>query len=142
MPFSSPWALTCVSLHRSKLPSVESKRQANKAMLTRKCVLRSFFTQGGALVYSPRTEAEGYDRSSLLLPGLQETLAENVARRTKTPLVVILVHGGPVDVSWMQNSPRYGSILTAWYPGQVCKLVRFDCCIRWWGFMQKVIMQS
>ncbi|KAK9802811.1 hypothetical protein WJX73_010724 [Symbiochloris irregularis] len=74
--------------------------------------------EADALVYSPRTEAEGYDRTSLLLPGLQQTLAENVARRTKTPLVVILVHGGPLDVSWIQNSPRYGSILTAWYPGQ------------------------
>ena len=50
----------------------------------------------------------------------QEALAKNLAGRTKTPLVAILVHGGPLDVSWLQDSPRIGAIMTAWYPGQVC----------------------
>ena len=41
------------------------------------------------------------------------------AKRTSTPLVVVLVHGGPLDVEWLQTSPRVGAILTAWFPGQV-----------------------
>ena len=29
--------------------------------------------------------------------------------------------GGPVDVEWMQESPRVGAILTAWYPGEMAR---------------------
>ena len=41
------------------------------------------------------------------------------AVNTKTPIVVVLIHGGPLDVSWMHNSDRVGAIMSAWYPGQV-----------------------
>ena len=75
--------------------------------------------QGKQELYAPYAENEGYDRTDLRLPGQQMELAKNLARRTNTPLVAILVHGGPVDVSWLQASPRIGAILTAWYPGQV-----------------------
>ena len=75
--------------------------------------------QGKQELYAPYAENEGYDRTDLRLPGQQMELAKNLARRTDTPLVAILVHGGPVDVSWLQASPRIGAILTAWYPGQV-----------------------
>ena len=75
--------------------------------------------QGGQELYNPYAETEGYDRTDLRLPGQQLELARNLARRTSTPLVVVLVHGGPVDVSWLQESPRIGAMLTAWYPGQV-----------------------
>ena len=75
--------------------------------------------QAEVSVYAPRTEAEGYDRTSLALPGLQQALAQNLAARTRTALVAVLVHGGPLDVAWLQESPRFGAILTAWYPGQV-----------------------
>ena len=42
----------------------------------------------------------------------------NLAQRTRTPLVAILVHGGALDVLWLHHSSRVGAILTAWYPGQ------------------------
>ena len=29
--------------------------------------------------------------------------------------------GGPVDVEWLQESPRVGAILTAWYPGEMAR---------------------
>ena len=41
------------------------------------------------------------------------------ARRTSTPLIVVLIHGGPLDVEWLQTSPRVGAILSMWFPGQV-----------------------
>ena len=32
--------------------------------------------------------------------------------------MVVLIHGGPIDVSDMQASSRVGAVVTAWYPGQ------------------------
>ena len=57
--------------------------------------------------------------AEILLHAMQEVLARNLAQRTKTPLVVVLVHGGALDVSWLQHSSRIGAVMTAWYPGQV-----------------------
>lgn len=65
------------------------------------------------------TESEGYDRRSLLLPGAQEAMALQLARMTNTPLIVVLVHGGPLDVQVLEESERVGAILTSWFPGQV-----------------------
>lgn len=52
---------------------------------------------------------------------MQETFARLLARLTVTPLIVVLVHGGPVDVAWLQESPRVDAILTAWYPGEMVR---------------------
>lgn len=41
-----------------------------------------------------------------------------VARSTTKPLIVVLFHGGPLDVSDMLDSPRVGAILSAGMPGQ------------------------
>ena len=46
-------------------------------------------------MHSQHTESEGYDRSSLELPGMQETFVRLLARLTTTPLIVVLVHGAP-----------------------------------------------
>ncbi len=53
---------------------------------------------------------------------------QGAAKRSNATIVVVLVHGGPLDVSWMQESERVGAILTAWYPGQVRGLPRRDPC--------------
>jgi phenylacetate-coenzyme A ligase PaaK-like adenylate-forming protein len=66
---------------------------------------------------------ESLDRKSLLLPGVQEDLIKAIAKRTTTPIVVVLINGGNLDVAWAVNSDRVSAILTAWYPGQVrCQL--------------------
>lgn len=65
------------------------------------------------------TEGEGYDRRSLRLPGVQEVEAMQLARMTNTPLIVVLIHGGPLDVQYLEESDRFDAILTAWFPGQV-----------------------
>ena len=44
-----------------------------------------------------------------------------VAKYTEAHIVVLLMHGGPLDVSWLQQSDRVGAILTSWYPGQVSR---------------------
>lgn len=37
-----------------------------------------------------------------------------LATRASKPLVVVLVHNGPIDVSELQASPRVAAILSAW----------------------------
>ena len=44
---------------------------------------------------------------------------QTVAVGTTTPIIVVLIHGGPLDVSWFEESDRVDAILTAWFPGQV-----------------------
>ena len=63
----------------------------------------------------PSTCGEGYDRTDLGLPGVQQELVEAVAA-TGTPVVVVLINGRPLSVSWIaENIP---AILEAWYPGE------------------------
>ncbi|KAK6930245.1 Fibronectin type III-like domain [Dillenia turbinata] len=63
-------------------------------------------------------EKEGLDRSSLLLPGLQQQLVSSVARASRGPTVLVLMSGGPLDVSFVKNDPRISAIIWAGYPGQ------------------------
>ncbi|KAL4434180.1 hypothetical protein ABPG75_000621 [Micractinium tetrahymenae] len=68
--------------------------------------------------YDTLAEGEGHDRTTLLLQAEQEKLWQKVASLTTKPLIVVLVHGGPLDVSSMVESPRVGAILSIWHPGQ------------------------
>ncbi|MBA0834394.1 hypothetical protein Goarm_006753 [Gossypium armourianum] len=63
-------------------------------------------------------EAEFRDRTGLLLPGRQQELVSKVAKASKGPTVLVLMSGGPIDVSFAKNEPRIGAILWAGYPGQ------------------------
>ncbi|KAL3158805.1 hypothetical protein ABBQ32_011532 [Trebouxia sp. C0010 RCD-2024] len=74
--------------------------------------------RGGYSMWSATNEGEGFDRSHLKLPGSQEEIIKAAAVNTNTPIVVVLIHGGPLDVSWMEKSDRIGAIMSAWYPGQ------------------------
>jgi beta-glucosidase len=61
------------------------------------------------------TCGEGFDRTELSPPGLQEELVKAV-HATGTPTVVVMVHGRPYGIPWMaENIP---AILDAWYPGE------------------------
>lgn len=61
------------------------------------------------------TCGEGFDRTDLELPGVQQELVEAVAA-TGTPTIVVLINGRPLSVSWIaQNIP---AVLEAWYPGE------------------------
>ena len=47
------------------------------------------------------------------------TCVQAAAVNTDTLIIVVLVHGGPLDISWLEKSDRISGILSAWYPGQV-----------------------
>ena len=63
------------------------------------------------------TSGEFNDRASLELPGVQLELAQAVfAAAQDTPVVVVLVNGRPLSLTWMtENIP---AILEAWMPGE------------------------
>jgi Glycosyl hydrolase family 3 C-terminal domain len=63
-------------------------------------------------------ESEDLDRYSLLLPGAQQDLISSVAKAAKKPVILVLLCGGPVDVSFAKSDPKISAILWAGYPGQ------------------------
>uniref|UniRef100_A0A453HD40 Fibronectin type III-like domain-containing protein n=1 Tax=Aegilops tauschii subsp. strangulata TaxID=200361 RepID=A0A453HD40_AEGTS len=67
---------------------------------------------------SQQQESEGRDRTSLLLPGQQQSLITAVADAAKRPVILVLLTGGPVDVTFAKTNPKIGAILWAGYPGQ------------------------
>jgi len=64
-------------------------------------------------------ENEDHDRVSLLLPGKQTDLVNAIARVSKKPLVLVLMGGGPLDVSFAKANPWIASILWIGYAGEV-----------------------
>ncbi|KAG8089728.1 hypothetical protein GUJ93_ZPchr0011g27674 [Zizania palustris] len=67
---------------------------------------------------SQKQESEGRDRTSLLLPGEQQNLITAVADAATRPVILVLLTGGPVDITFAQTNPKIGAILWAGYPGQ------------------------
>lgn len=63
-------------------------------------------------------EAETVDRASLLLSGHQQDLVSKVAAASKGPTILVLMSGGPIDITFAKNDPRVAAILWAGYPGQ------------------------
>ena len=63
-------------------------------------------------------EAESRDRTTLLLPGSQQELVSRVAKASRGPTILVLMSGGPIDVSFAKNNPRITAILWVGYPGQ------------------------
>jgi len=63
----------------------------------------------------PHDEAEGKDRTSLVLPNEQDALIEAVAAAAaaagKPPVVLVLMNGGPVDVAAWRDDARVGAII-------------------------------
>eukprot|EP00882_Tetradesmus_deserticola_P032521 GHRQ01036957.1.p2 GENE.GHRQ01036957.1~~GHRQ01036957.1.p2 ORF type:complete len:109 (-),score=33.98 GHRQ01036957.1:233-559(-) len=68
----------------------------------------------------PTHEGEGLDRNNLDLPGRQADLVRALARRAPgLPVVVVLMHGGGLDVGWMDRLPAVSAMLAVGFPGQV-----------------------
>lgn len=63
-------------------------------------------------------EREKHDRVDLMLPGKQQDLIMSVAKVAKKPVVLVLLCGGPLDVSFAKDNSKIGSILWAGYPGE------------------------
>ncbi|KAG9439949.1 hypothetical protein H6P81_020114 [Aristolochia fimbriata] len=64
-------------------------------------------------------ETEDLDRVSLLLPGKQMELISAIADSSKGPLILVLMGGGPLDISFAIDDPRIASVLWVGYPGEV-----------------------
>ncbi|XP_020579311.1 probable beta-D-xylosidase 7 [Phalaenopsis equestris] len=63
-------------------------------------------------------EKEDLDRDNLVLPGMQKELITSVARVVKRPAILVLLCGGPVDVSFVKNDENIGGVLWGGYPGE------------------------
>lgn len=63
-------------------------------------------------------ESEGHDRTQITLPGLQNQLIEAVVGNATGPVVVVIMAGGPLDVSVPKNLPGVHAMLWCGYPGQ------------------------
>jgi beta-glucosidase len=61
-----------------------------------------------------RVESEGFDRSTLALPGLQDELVRRVAEVNVRTIVVVNA-GSPVELPWADD---VAAVLLAWFPGQ------------------------
>jgi hypothetical protein len=69
----------------------------------------------------PVDEAENHDRSSLLLPDDQDELVSRVAAaaaQTQVPVVVVVMSGGPLDISAIKANPNVSAIMWCGFPGQ------------------------
>jgi len=63
---------------------------------------------------SSEVESEGFDRSSLSLPGAQDELVRAVAAANPRTIVVVN-SGAPVTLPWREE---VGAVIASWFPGQ------------------------
>jgi len=95
----------------------EAVRIANKADVAVMVMGLSQEIEGeeGQKAGTPEGVTSRGDRSSLDLPGGQESLLQAVAE-TGTPVVLVLLNGSAIALNWA--SENLAAILEAWYPGQ------------------------
>ncbi|KAG8370498.1 hypothetical protein BUALT_Bualt14G0123100 [Buddleja alternifolia] len=67
---------------------------------------------------SQMIEREALDRGGLLLPGHQQELVSRVARASRGPVILVLMSGGPIDVTFAKIDPKIAGIIWVGYPGQ------------------------
>ena len=70
-----------------------------------------------------KDEAEGKDRTTLILPRNQNQYISSVAQSVKTtnrnkPVILVVMGGGPVDIEMFRDSKNIDAIMTCGYPGQ------------------------
>ena len=63
-------------------------------------------------------EAESHDRVNILLPGQQQQLVTEVANVAKGPVILAIMSGGGMDVSFAKTNKKITSILWVGYPGE------------------------
>jgi len=63
-------------------------------------------------------ESEGNDRTEITLPGNQNLLVQQIANASKSPIIVVSMSGGAVDIGDMANNPKVGALIWSGYSGQ------------------------
>ncbi len=73
-------------------------------------------------------ESEGNDRDFLSLPGNQDALVTAVAKAAAKPIIVVVMSGGPVDLTAIKANAEVAAIVWCGYPGQSGGQVSLLCC--------------
>ncbi|KAF9690182.1 hypothetical protein SADUNF_Sadunf01G0169100 [Salix dunnii] len=63
-------------------------------------------------------EAESRDRVNILLPGQQQLLITAIANASTRPVILVIMSGGGMDVSFAKTNDKITSILWVGYPGE------------------------
>lgn len=63
-------------------------------------------------------EAESRDRVDLNLPGQQPLLITEVAKASKGPVILVIMTGGGMDITFAKNDDKITSILWVGFPGE------------------------
>ena len=63
-------------------------------------------------------ESEGYDRECLTWPGFQERLVMDVVNVANGTIILIIMSGSAVDISFAKTERKVGGILWVGYAGQ------------------------
>ncbi|XP_068641080.1 beta-D-xylosidase 4 [Aristolochia californica] len=63
-------------------------------------------------------ETESRDRVDLHLPGQQELLITEVVKAANGPVILVIMSGGPMDISFAKDDTGVTSILWVGYPGE------------------------
>ena len=63
-------------------------------------------------------EHEGHDRPSIDLPGVQLLLIQQLEKVVRSPLHVVIMSGGGVDVTYVRDSNQCASLIWMGYAGQ------------------------
>eukprot|EP00252_Welwitschia_mirabilis_P004356 TRINITY_DN14694_c1_g1_i1.p1 TRINITY_DN14694_c1_g1~~TRINITY_DN14694_c1_g1_i1.p1 ORF type:complete len:790 (+),score=95.89 TRINITY_DN14694_c1_g1_i1:31-2400(+) len=63
-------------------------------------------------------EAEGLDRTNINLPGMQPRLVLEATAASKGPVILVVMSGGPMDITFAKHNTKISSILWVGFPGQ------------------------
>jgi beta-glucosidase len=99
------------SQDKSKIP------EAVKAAEASDIVIIAIGTRSTFLGRSPKntTAGEGFDLSSLELPGVQEDLLKAI-KATGKPIIVVFIAGKPLAIPWVKDNAN--AVLIQWYAGE------------------------
>ncbi len=65
-----------------------------------------------------REESEGRDRTSIALPDVQLALIQQLEKVVRSPLHVVIMSGGGLDLTYVRDSNQVGSLIWMGYAGQ------------------------
>jgi beta-D-xylosidase 4 len=63
-------------------------------------------------------EREGVDRKTITLPDVQLSLIQQLEKVSRSPIHIVIMSGGGVDLSYIRDSNQSGSLIWMGYPGQ------------------------
>ena len=63
-------------------------------------------------------EGEDVDRTSITLPDIQLTLLQELEKVVRKSMNIIIMSGSSLDLTYIRDSPEYGSLMWVGYPGE------------------------